>query len=275
MTSGRYLIWGGTTVVVLALAVVALTVFVDPYRTFGTPTLRGWTELKPRIYQQAGLAKTYQLDRVAPRTVLLGNSRVEIGFDPASALWPTNAQPVFNAAEAGKDLFTALIMLQEAIAVGHLKTAVLGVDFQDFLQRSYNGNSGLRPSGPDELRLLVDRSGRPNHARFLQVWRDWVTSTLTIDAVTDSLETLLDQSSYASTTMTPSGFNPLHEYRLYAARDGYYALFAHSANMYAEQYSRYALPNFSDPSTIANARYLREILDLANTHRIREIQYLP
>ena len=42
---------------------IVLTVLVDPYRTYGTPTLSGWTELKPRIYKQSGIAKTSQQAR--------------------------------------------------------------------------------------------------------------------------------------------------------------------------------------------------------------------
>src|ERR1700680_698269 len=92
----------------LALLTIGLALWVDPYRMYGTPETPGWTALKPRIYEQIGIAKTYQLDRVAPTTLLLGNSRVEIGFDPESRLWPAGAQPVFNAAQAGMGLQTDL-----------------------------------------------------------------------------------------------------------------------------------------------------------------------
>ena len=37
------------TAFVLALATIALTVWVDPYRMYGTPITPGWTALKPRI----------------------------------------------------------------------------------------------------------------------------------------------------------------------------------------------------------------------------------
>ena len=112
---------------------------------FGTPVTPGWTALKPRIYQQTGIAKTYQLERVAPRTLLLGNSRIEIGLDPQSHEWPGDAQPVFNAAEDGRGLPLALAMLREAIAVRVPDTVVLGLDILDFLE---NPSSPGKPPPP-------------------------------------------------------------------------------------------------------------------------------
>src|SRR5216683_2452630 len=123
----------GTVVGLVCLAVV-LGVAVDPYRVYGTAGVPGWTAVKPRIYNQASLAKTYQLERVGPRTLLLGNSRVEIGLDPESSRWPAEAHPVFNAALAGTNLRTSLDMLRDAFAAHPPETVLLGLDFLDFLQ---------------------------------------------------------------------------------------------------------------------------------------------
>src|SRR5919108_2795123 len=127
-----YLTWLGGTFFALTCLAVALGVAVDPYRMYATPTVPGWTALKPRINNQTGIAKTYQLERVRPATLLLGNSRVEIGFDPESPSWPATAYPIFNAAVAGGDLGTSLLMLRDADAVRALDTIMLGLDFLDF-----------------------------------------------------------------------------------------------------------------------------------------------
>lgn len=274
MHSRQYLFWLGGTILMLAIFSVLLTILVDPYRMFGTPVVPGWTELKPHVYEQVGIAKTYQLERIAPKTVLLGNSRVEIGLDPASPEWPADARPVFNAAEAGRDLFTALLMLREAIAAGRLRTAVIGVDFQDFLQRNYSWTAELPPIRADERRLLVDRNDRPNPDRTLQMWRDRISSTLTIDVVIDSLKTLLDQDAH-TTTMTPLGFNPLQEYQVFVERSGYFGLFAHANATYRRQYRSYLPPDFSHPSGIAEYRYLLLLIHLAKAHGVGLIVFTP
>jgi len=270
-----YLAGVAATAFGLALGAVALTLWVDPYRMYATPVVPGWTELKPRIYQETGIAKTYQLDRVRPHTLLLGNSRVEIGLDPESRYWPPDAQPVFNAAEDGTGLPTALEMLRESIAVRIPDTVVLGLDFLDFLQRPTPANANLFPNGPDARRLLVDGDGKPNPDRALQIWRDRLAATLTISAVYDSIATLFDQNPATSVTMTPMGFNPLHQYQVYVSRDGYFELFAQKQAIDDAQYRKYPAPNFTHPFELSSFRYLRQIIDLAAKNKIRLAMYIP
>ena len=117
MRAPAYLLTVAGTIVVLAAATIVFTVFVDPYRMFGTPSVPGLTALKPRAAEQMGIAKTYQLERVAPKTLLLGNSRTEIGLDPTSGQFPAEQRPVFNASYPGRDVCTSLLMLRDAIAV--------------------------------------------------------------------------------------------------------------------------------------------------------------
>jgi hypothetical protein len=269
-----YLAGVGAAALGLALAAIALTVWVDPYRMYGTPLAPGWTALKPRIYQQTGIAKTYQLERVAPRTLLLGNSRVGIGIDPESREWPPAAQPVFNAAQDGRGLSTALAMLREAIAVRVPDTVVLGLDILDFLQKPTPPRTQPPPPTADARRLLVDRDGAPNPQRPMQIWRDRLATTLTISAVYDSIATLLDQNPSTSATMTPQGFDPLREYRVYLARSGYYELFAQKSTLYKAQYSRYPDPDFANPFRYPSFRYLRRIMVLAARYKIRLILYI-
>ncbi len=274
MRSVCYLAGIGGAALGLALAAIALTVWVDPYRMYGTPATPGWTALKPRIYQQTGIAKTHLLERVMPRTLLLGNSRVEIGLDPKSRDWPTEAQPVFNAAQDGKGLATALAMLREAIAVRVPDRVVLGLDILDFLQKPTQPPAQPPPPSADERRLLVDRDGAPNPRRPLQLWRDRLATTLTIGAVYDSVITLFDQHPATSVTMTPQGFNPLHEYRVYVARNGYNELFAQKSVIYETQYRHYTGSDFADPFQYSSFRDLRRIMELSAKHEIRLVMYI-
>ena len=266
--------WSGGTVLGLACLAILMGVAIDPYRMYGTPTVPGWTTLKPRVYQQARIAKTYQLERVGPNTLLLGDSRVEIGFDPQSSQWPGEAHPVFNAALAGADLRTSLDMLCDALATRRPETVILGLDFLDFLQEPDNPTARPLSVGPNERRLLVDRDGKPNPDRPLQIWRDRIATTLTIDAVLDGFATLLDQDQETSKTMTPLGFDPLNEYRLFAARQGYHDLFAQKNAIYKRQYQRYPAPIFVEPSRFAGFRYLHSIIALAVARDVRLILFI-
>ena len=198
MRSPAYLATVFGTIALLAVVTVVFTILVDPYRMFGTPTVRGWTELKPRAAEQMGIAKTYQLERIAPKTLLLGNSRTEIGLDPTSSQFPAEQRPVFNAAYAGRDVCTSLLMLRDAMAVRIPERIILGVDFQDSLSvaRAFvRAGFERSPRKSDaERRLLVDEAGHRNPQREWQVWKDRLAATLTIDALFDSIRTLLDQN---------------------------------------------------------------------------------
>jgi hypothetical protein len=256
------------TFIVLSIATLVLTVAVDPYRMYGSPTLRGLTALKPRAYERSDFVKEYLIERLKPRTLLLGNSRVEIALDPDSDIWPQDTQPVFNAAESGHDLATALVRFRHAIQVAPLRLAILAVDFPDFLER------GEPAPGLDETRLPFDRNGHPNPERKMRIWKDRLTTTLTIDALVDSVMTVLNQNESGSATMTESGFNPLHDYEVIARRNGYHWLFAQKYNAYRTQYGKAPKPNFDIPTRNANFRYLDEIIKLAVAHNVHLIVYV-
>ncbi len=244
MRAPAYLLMVAGTIVALALGTIVFTILVDPYRMFDTPTVPGLTELKPRAAEQMGIAKTYQLERIAPKTLLLGNSRTEIGLDPMSPRFPAEQRAVFNASYPGRDVCTSLLMLRDAMAVRIPERIILGVDFQDMLA------TGGISFGPSDLqpRLLVDEGGHRNPQRERQVWKDRFAATLTIDVLLDSITTLLNQNSVYSATMTELGFNPLHEYREFVARSGYYGLFSAKNAGYRKQYAALPMPNFSRPS---------------------------
>ncbi len=265
-----------TAIVILALAgaSVALAIGVDPYRVFGTPPVPGWTELKPRIYQHAAMAKVAMLERVGPKTLLLGNSRVEVGFNPDSTSWPAAARPIFNAAESGRGLDVALRMLQDAIAVRRPHDVLLGVDFVDFLEPTSPPDTPLLRIGAEDRRLLVGPDGKPNPERPLQALRDRLNATLSIDALLDSLDTLLEQNPRTGRTMTVLGFDPLHEYRLFIRRSGQYQIFQQKNTTYQEQLRSRLAPSFRDPGALASARLLQRIIEVTRDHRVRLILFI-
>src|SRR3954452_8447374 len=194
MRSPTYLAMVFGTIALLAAVTAVFTILVDPYRMFGTPTVRGLTELKPRAAEQMGIAKTYQLERIAPKMLLLGNSRTDIGLDPSSSQFPDEQRPVFNAAYAGRDVCTSLLMLRDAMAVRIPERIILGVDFQDSLTVARASSAPILERSPQESdaerRLLVDETGRRNPQREWQVWKESVAAMLTIDALVDSIATL-------------------------------------------------------------------------------------
>ena len=223
----RYL-WGwlGLTAV-LVLAVAVFNAIVDPYGLIRSVDRAGFNRVKPAAGAHGAMAKAYQVLRVQPGALILGNSRAEVGFDPQHPAWPAAAQPVFNLALPGTDTSTSVQSLQHVLASaagGHPHLVVWGVDFMDFLV-----DPRMPPASPFGAgsggRWLTQNDGAANPARWRQQLRDHTESTLTVGALLDSVQTLASQHNAYASDLTPLGFNPMHDYIKISADEGYWNVF--------------------------------------------------
>lgn len=199
---------------------------VDPYGIYNFGLKRGLNEIKPHAGANGIMAKAYQVQRVKPRTLVLGNSRAEVGFNPESRAWPQALQPVYNLALPGTGPITSLRYLEHAAAIKRPATVVLGVDFMDFLVREDAGH--YRAEGkslPMERRLLVTRSGGPNPDYLQQRIEDFSATVLSLDALIHSISTVNTQHIRYPADLTERGFNPMHDYEGIAKSEGYYSMF--------------------------------------------------
>jgi hypothetical protein len=254
--SFRYFAAAASAAAVFALLTALLSVAVDPYWLWNTPTVAGMTEMKPRATQHMFRAKTALLSRQPPTTLLLGNSRIEVSLDPQSAVWPDAMKPVFNAAIAGTPPTSAYMILRDEMQVHVPKTIIVGVDFPDFLGRLAQDQA-----------IPIGDVPAVNPARAAwQMWQDRLETSFTVDALLDSIMTLADQRPEVSRTMRRDGFNPLNDYRVIARREGYHALFASKNSDYEAQYGRLPPYDFSKPYQNAQIRYFAGIVRLALAH---------
>jgi hypothetical protein len=240
----------------LLLLVAGINVLVDPYAVFGAPAIDGFNAVKSRAGQQRELFKSRSLARLNPDTLILGNSRAEVGFDPRSTAWPPMNRLVFNSALAGTDLRSAAQMLSSASATTVPATILLGVDFPDFLYAP-----GVRPAEPIVPTL--------NHPRRLRA-SEFAVTLLSTSTTLNSLRTLASQRNADSERITERGFNPLLEYRALAAREGFHALFAqknaeYAARLIAQQYTLYPGGDGRSP----DAEQLRAILAFCKEHNVQ------
>jgi hypothetical protein len=260
------------TTALLAVVHLALIVAIDPYRMFGTPAVAGLTRLKPAADRQAGTAKPYMMLRVAPATLLLGNSRVEVGFDPESPAWPAACRPVFNASQSGATLDVALDRLRLALHHGKLKLVVVAVDFADTVLPS-DRLPGL-PGAAEALRPL-SLFGRLS---------DEAGTVFNAEALADSIATLAGQDRRYGQDLTASGYHPLHEYDLEVARAGYASLFAQKEKTYRATLAALPRPDatgvpaagapeppFAHPERSRSLRALQAIVGEATAHGARVI----
>lgn len=188
----------------LILSAGAVNLAIDPYGLFGSPVVPGINLKKSEAYNHVRLAKQQRLLRRQPATVLIGNSRVDVGLDPESPLWPAAMRPVANMGVPGEGLEGSLASLRQALAETPATTILLGLDFTDFL--TLVPSAKLAAGQPEPL--------TPNLPAVL----------LSTSALADSLLTVLDQSRPYATAMTAAGFNPMADHEAIIAREGHFAL---------------------------------------------------
>ena len=113
----------------LVLATVALfNVIIDPFGMYRLFDIESFNANKPAIYNRVRLLKAYEVRRIKPNSIVLGSSRVHLGFRPSHQGWSENYERRYNLAFDGamtKEMYAYLV---HAHASGHLKHVLLGLD---------------------------------------------------------------------------------------------------------------------------------------------------
>ena len=209
-SAARYLWAWVMSTVALLVAVVAVNVVVDPYGLFRIVDVTGLNRIKSQAGERAALFKRTGVERMRPASLVLGNSRAEIGFDPESPAWPESARPVFNLALPGAGIAAVADELAEALRSTSPRLVVVGLDFLDFrVDPSSDESFTAQPANADSTRGLRDRAA----------------ALLTLNALADSLTTIRAQHEPYAASLTDAGFNPKRDYIGVSRREGYFAMF--------------------------------------------------
>jgi hypothetical protein len=206
----RYLWVLACATVALLGTVVAINFVVDPYGLFRIVDVPGLNRIKSQAGERAALFKHTGVERMRPASLVLGNSRAEIGFDPESTAWPTWACPTFNLALPGAGIAAVANQFAEALRGASPKLVVVGLDFLDFR---------VDPASDETF------TATPETADPIRDMRERVTALLTLNALADSLATIKAQREPYATSLTDAGFNPKRDYIGVARREGYFAMF--------------------------------------------------
>jgi hypothetical protein len=224
-------LWLPLILLLLILAAI-FNYLMDPYGLYRPQAEGMW---KPHAGSQGELVKPYQAIRQPLGTLILGNSRAEVGFDPDDSAWQKAARPVFNMGIPGKGPRTARRLFEHVLAQHPPGLLVLGVDFLDFPIAPQ-----ARPEAEPALgaRLLTGPAGQANPRRWIQVWHDRAATLLSLDALTHSLDTWRQRGRPGVPHLTQSGFNPMHDYQRMAAAEGYHNLFRQRDREYLRTLAR-------------------------------------
>lgn len=213
MTAKRFLKTALLTTVVTVGGFMAVTMGIDPYDYWGRARIEGLNVNKPLVHTHLVEVKKRQYLRAQPRTVIAGNSRVDVGLNPASPQWPGNYGPVYNFGMPGLGLSAVAEVLTTVMAEHRPERIYLGVDFIDF----------LLPRESWMAHQVVPL--QPQQPAFTERARRFAETTLSLDALLHSAMTVMEQRKAHPANTRPDGFTPLENYHDHVRLEGHATLF--------------------------------------------------
>lgn len=186
----------GLVMVVLLGGVAALNWSVDPYEVFGSPRREGFNRYKHGTRENARIAKVYMVERVQPRSIVVGSSRAEMAYDPAHSGLP---QPGFNLSVEGAGIYEIRRLVQHALAVAPVEEVLVALDYFAF---SADRESGR---GFEETRLAVQADGTPTPRRHSDV----VEALFSYSALKLSWKTLASARQRPGYIINEAGFREI------------------------------------------------------------------
>lgn len=263
--------WLILTALLLALT-AGINLIVDPYGLFRLVDSPGFNQIKPMAGRHGPMVKAYQVLRIRPHGIILGNSRAEVGFDPAYPAWTPDVRPVYNLALPGTGTHTSLMYLRHVLEdqkTNPPKVVVWGIDFMDFLVDAKKSESPRKASEKDS-RLLANEDGTRNPIRRLQIAKDYAASTFTLSALSDSVSTLFAQHQSYPEDLTSLGSNPLRNYVKLTADEGAWAVFRQKDLANTQSFLRRPKYIFGEnDASSPPLDDLRHVLRLCHEHGIR------
>jgi hypothetical protein len=267
MSAGaRFILIWLVSLLVLAAVVAGINLLVDPYEVFGTPRLPGLSLRKPAAKNHSMLAKTYQVARAHPVTVLIGSSSTHIGIDAADAAWPQAMRPVYNyGIPGGYATSASLSTLREAIALGGVKYAIVFLDFQNFFVPERAGAT----ASEDDRRFHLLPGGAANPDRPGQLASDMFLSLATMGALVDSVTTVLGQRDPGLLDLAPNGSSTEADFINAARTDGMYDLFAQKDAFELERATGLARVMSGWKGNLPNLEIVSAMIALAQAHDVK------
>lgn len=214
----RFLIRLLATAAAVVVGCGLFTAVVDPYGLFRWVDVPGFNAIKPRASQMGTAFKYRVIDFVEPQTLLLGNSRVEMGWDPAQ-LPPAAFGRAANVALPGQSLSAMTAMADHAWARSRPKALMVGVEFFDCLESAQAAPTRPAKAGSP---WAADDGGWVQRAERA---RTFLAETLSLDALLDAIQTLLSQHNPNAADLRRDGFQTAREYPRMQAVDGPRKLF--------------------------------------------------
>jgi hypothetical protein len=233
MKTSLFLILSLLYSVVIIILVATLNVVVNPYEIL-TIERFSFNQFKPEAGNRVRTFKKYRPAAFNPDTLLMGNSRVEIGFNPSSPQLKAIGSKIYNLGVPGASFLKQIAYANRVIEKGHVKTVLFGVDFIDFLYSKKNPSIQQFPSNITGKNKIIE----------------YAEAIFSLDGAISSVKTLFNQQ-YNNSTREYNGFNPARNYLPIIQHEGVSVLFQQKTT---ELMARFKKNTFSSDSPITLLR---------------------
>lgn len=206
------------------LSVLVLNYVIDPYGITGAPRIADLNQHKVDINNHTRLNKKYQPYVENHNAMVVGNSRVEMGIDPAHRCFLRDGLDVYNLGMPGASVAMQLASALNLMYRQPIETVFLSVDFIDFISTDPMPPVAKKLMHQQSGELKYLPSGEVNPDYYAVVFRDYYKSLLSLDALVSTGKTIVFQSSTAADREN-SGFNPARDMEEAVRVEGARALF--------------------------------------------------
>lgn len=237
MTPKKYLILFLCSFFVLSALVVGTNIVIDPYSVIGTPRFNGLNQYKVDINSRVRLSKSYQPLRSDFNTLIVGNSRVEMGIDPENKCLSLNGKKTYNLGIPGAGVGYQAASALNLVYQKPIKTILISVDFTDFLVMSKKSVPETYSGIPKLSNISLEADGSQNRDYQWSYVKDHYQAIYSLDAFLSSLKTVLLQSPYGP-SRNESGFNPAMDFVEMTSAEGVGRLFKQKENELESKYMK-------------------------------------
>lgn len=210
MNTKKYIsLWLALTLL-LFCGIGAFNYVVDPYLLYLSPTYKKINLKKPKAGTHSRQTKIHIARTMEIDTLIIGNSRPELGLDPEHAYFTRNGMKVFNLGLPGSSLAMQYGYAIDLIRDKDIRTVLIGVDFNDYtMSPPADRDPYLWPpkkSGFDG-RKKYNWAGKENPFYDLNYYKDHLLPLVSLGTLKDAITTTLNQSPDAS-NLTIRGLTP-------------------------------------------------------------------
>lgn len=167
MQAKKFLIFVFSFFIFIVGGVGAVNYVVDPYSLYNTTI---FNLSKPEQASKMRLVKAIQTKRIKPKSIVLGTSRAEFGYDPTH---PYFTKPSYNLAVSSGSMYENKLNFEWALKQGSLEQVLLVLDYRM-----------LNETNQKNIQDFESYFDNPNIYKYL----------FSLDSFKDSLLTLKNQS---------------------------------------------------------------------------------